>query len=352
MGGPRAGVHRIVVPSPAGDPPRNAWLLLAPRVCLVDPGPDTPAAYGAVRDALTLRHLGLRDIHTIVVSHGHGGHAALATRLHAEAGAPVVAHPAALDALAAPAEHVAARFDTARRAARAAGVPAALADGALGAWRATLEAEIGAAPLALPRSAGRPAADGDPVPLGPTDAAAWTVRWTGGHAVDHVALVDETIGLAATGDLIARDHATAAALLPSRADGRRAPQLDALRSSWRRLARLPLSTWLPGHGPTVRAPRVLVARRLAALRTALLAARHALDDAPITAWRLAERIGLARGDIDARRSLVAIVGVVDWLVDRGLCARDVQGGVWQLRRGQRRVSGRPRSGGRDRPARR
>lgn len=343
-------VHRIAVPAAAEGGPRNAWLVATPAACLVDPGPATPAAYAALRDALAAHGFSIRDVAVIVLTHAHGGHAGLAARLHAESGARVRAHPLALTALADPDAAVAARVDLARRAARAVGMPEALAAAALAAWQRSLTAELGPDPAPLPRAAGQPVADGEAALDAP--GAPWTVHVAGGHAPDHIVVVDLARGLALTGDLIDRQHAVLPGLAPADADGRRRPRLAELHAGWRALARLPLSTWLPGHGGAIRAPRVLVARRLAAVRGELVAARQALTASPQTAWQLAERLGLATDAAGARRTLVAIVGIADWLVDRGWAQRGVEGGVWQLVRAVGRSSGRPPRAERGRPAQR
>lgn len=343
-------VHRIVVPAAAEGGPRNAWLVATPSACLVDPGPATPAAYAALRDALAARGLSIRDLAVIVLTHAHGGHAGLAARLHGESGARVRAHPLALAALADPAGALAARVDLARRAARAVGMPEPLAATALAAWQRSLTAELGPDPSPLPRAAGQPVADGEAAldaPEGP-----WTVHVADGHAPGHIALVHAARGLALTGDLIDRQHAALPGLAPAGADGRRRPRLAELHAQWRALARLPLATWLPGHGAAIRAPRVLVARRVAAARAELAAARQALSSTPQTAWQLAERLGLTADAASAGRALVAIVGVVDWIVDRGWCERRAEGGVWQLVRAVGRPSARPPRAERGHPDRR
>lgn len=339
----RSSVVRIVVPAPRGSEPRNAWLIPGPPLVLVDPGPATDAAYAAVRDAMAALSLGLHDIRRIVLTHAHGGHAGLTARIQADSGARILAHPDALPALADPSAAAAQRVERALRAAGAAGMPADLAASSADEWRARLAAELAEEPLGVSPSACAALADGEPLDPradDPEGMLSWSAHHTGGHSADHLVLVHTQRATAITGDLIDRRRSTIADIVPTGPGGVRAPQLARLVEAWRILARRPVNLWLPGHGEPIRAPRVLIARRLAESRLALQSVRHVLSAEPLTAWEVCTRRGMAGGAHDAGRALTATIALLDWLVARGHAARTVRDGAWRFVRTERRGRGR------------
>lgn len=89
------GVRRILAPnpSPLTGAGTNSYLVGQGRVALIDPGPDDPAHLEALLAALEPGEV----IETIVVTHAHHDHSALAPRLAARVAAPVVAFGTALD---------------------------------------------------------------------------------------------------------------------------------------------------------------------------------------------------------------------------------------------------------------
>lgn len=333
-----AAVVRILIPAPRGLPARNAWLIAGPPVVLVDPGPATDAAYAAIRDAMAVRGMSIRDIERIVLTHAHAGHAGLAARLHADSGARVSAHGAALPALLDPRRAAAERIEHAQRAARAAGMPAAIARGTADRWGIQLADALAAAPLELPRSAFAALADREPLDArvrGTATDLGWTVHQTGGHSEDHIVLTHDGRARAITGDLVDRRQLTLAALLPTEPGDHRPSQLARLMGAWRDLARRALPVWLPAHGEVIRAPRVLVARRLAEHRLALQSARRVLSAEPVTAWEVASRLDIDAGG-DAGRALSITIALLDWLVDRGHARRTVSEGAWRFAAADRR----------------
>lgn len=74
-------------------PGTNSYIVGEGRVALIDPGPDDPAHMAALLAALAPGEV----VEVIVVTHAHHDHSALAPRLSARVGAPVLAFGTALD---------------------------------------------------------------------------------------------------------------------------------------------------------------------------------------------------------------------------------------------------------------
>ena len=80
-------------PSPLTGAGTNTWLVGATALAVIDPGPDDPAHLAAILDAV----LPGQQISHILVTHAHRDHSALAPRLSAATGAPVLAYGRATD---------------------------------------------------------------------------------------------------------------------------------------------------------------------------------------------------------------------------------------------------------------
>jgi glyoxylase-like metal-dependent hydrolase (beta-lactamase superfamily II) len=282
----------------------NAYVLADARA-IIDPGPAGAAALGALNAGLADAGLALSDIRAVLCTHAHAAHAGLAEAVREASGATVFAHPDAAALLTDPASE---RYvDFVRRAARAGAVPELVVEAAL---------ELIETPP--PLDVVVPVADGQRLALGDRS---WQVIATPGHAAGHVGYLDERSGEFVGGDVLARVQDTALPLEPrARSD---VVRVDDLVGSWRRLARLPVQTVWPAHGPPIRAPRVLVARRLAAMRQRLQAARAAVPAEGATLW---EVVMTSEEQPMAPDRLLNAVGsaaaCLEWLVSRGVLKRE------------------------------
>ncbi|MEM9901644.1 MAG: MBL fold metallo-hydrolase [Pseudomonadota bacterium] len=83
---PGLRVVRAPNPSPMTFTGTNTWIVGARSVALIDPGPDLPAHFDAIRASLAGR-----TVAAILVTHAHRDHSTLAPRLARETGAPIYA---------------------------------------------------------------------------------------------------------------------------------------------------------------------------------------------------------------------------------------------------------------------
>lgn len=71
----------------------NCYALVDDEGCaLVDPGLPGPISYAALQDRLKQAGLGVKNVHTVIITHSHPDHFGGAARLARESGAKVVAH--------------------------------------------------------------------------------------------------------------------------------------------------------------------------------------------------------------------------------------------------------------------
>lgn len=129
------------------------------------------------------------------------------------------------------------------------------------------------------------------------------------------------------GDLLLRHRPTLVGLASQRANASQPRGLAALVASWRSIGRLPVAIAWPGHGPPVRAHRVLIARRLAELRARVAAARSAVEGGATTVWEVAEALRLSAAPEDLAATLSAAVSLLDWLTTQRRIQRRVTSGV-------------------------
>ncbi|MCC6305560.1 MAG: MBL fold metallo-hydrolase [Rhodobacteraceae bacterium] len=225
------GIRRVLAPnpSPMTFTGTNSYIVGSGRVAVIDPGPDDPAHLAALEAALAPGE----GVEAILLTHGHSDHTALAPRLAALTGAPVLA---------------------------------------FGDWTAGRNPRL----AALPGIAGGEGVDRSLVPDRVLADGATLVLpgvtiealWTPGHMGNHLAF--RTGEVVFTGDLVMGW----APSIVSPPDG----ELGPYRASLARLGGLGARRFLPGHGPPVEDP----AARLAAL-LAHRAAREAAIRAALSA---------------------------------------------------------------------
>ncbi|GGL64313.1 MBL fold metallo-hydrolase [Wenxinia marina] len=200
------GLVRLVAPNPS---PMTYWgtntyLLGTRSVAVIDPGPDDPAHMAAI-----LGVLDGRPVSHILVTHAHGDHSALAPRLAARTGAPMLAWGRATDG-------------------RSPAMQALAGTGALGGGEGL---DRGFVP-------DRTVADGEGV-----SGDGWDLRvlHTPGHLGSHICLLYRDAAF--TGDHVMGWAST----LISPPDG----DLTDFMASCERLLATGARRYLPGHGPAI-----------------------------------------------------------------------------------------------------
>lgn len=271
------GLRVLRAPNPGAmtGPGTNSYLLGWRDIAVIDPGPDDPAHLAALLAAIGPQ----QSLTHILVTHAHRDHSALAAKLAAATGAPVLAFGDAL----------------AGRSATMARLAAAGLGGGEGVDR-DFRPDISLADGATIR--------GDDWQL--------TALWTPGHMGNHLCIQWEDAIF--TGDLVMGWSSS----LISPPDG----DMAAFMASCARLAGLGARVLYPGHGDPVTAPDARIATlvahrqvREAQVRTALAGGAVPLDVLTRSVYR----------DLDpgllpaARRNTLA--HLVD-LVERGLVAAD------------------------------
>lgn len=243
-------IRVIPLPTPFPVGTVNVVLLEGDPLVLLDTGPLWPGS----REALVreLAALGYRpsDLDLVVLSHRHCDHLGLAPWLESE-GAQVIAHHEALPWLSQAAHHTG-RVDLFTTTMTRAGAPPDLAAGAL-AFDHWSYAGIG--PVQRPQ----PVREGDLLRLGSRD---WRVLEMPGHCHTQLVLLDEQTGVALGGDhLLAHisSNALIDVVLPCQVEPIR--PLGIYRRSLDRMAELPISTVVTGHGEVVTDHKPLIVAR-------------------------------------------------------------------------------------------
>jgi len=233
-------LYRLPLPLPgAGLDEVNTYVIVGDDgVTLVDCGWDSSRSYAALTDGLAALGVSIADIGQLIVTHSHPDHVGLARRIVAESGARWVMHRRdALYLRASPEETRALTAETDRWLARC-GIPSTEleATAMVGQWLLSLGGD---------RQPDVLLEDGETLRCGPY---AFRVIATPGHADGLFCLYDRE-----TGVLISSDHVLEriSPQIGLHAEGQGDPLGHYLRSL-ARVAELPASVVLPGHGAPFR----------------------------------------------------------------------------------------------------
>jgi glyoxylase-like metal-dependent hydrolase (beta-lactamase superfamily II) len=310
---PVPGIIRISVSTPFPVGPVNCYVLPGPEPVLIDTGPATPEAEQAVQRDLAAVGIAPSAIAWIVLTHHHPDHAGGLGWLGRMTAARVVGHPDNdLWLLGDPDEN-------ARRAAFYAALNRyyGLSDreiAPLQRFATGYDRPIAARPIDVPVREGATLAVG---------AATWRVLETPGHAGTSISLLRED-GVAIVGDtLLDRISSNALPEPPPGEHWRSQEQwrprtMLAYRHSLRRLAGLPLTTLLAGHGAAVSDHAALIARRLAGQEERAQRLLAGLEAGPMTVAALTRMLFPTLPDTQLFLGLSEVLGHLDILEEQGL----------------------------------
>jgi glyoxylase-like metal-dependent hydrolase (beta-lactamase superfamily II) len=258
---------RVEVPTPFHVGDVNTYI--AGRT-LIDPGPNSEAAWETVVDALADRGLRPADIEQVLITHPHPDHFGQARRLEAN-GATVYMRQEALD--------VCTDFSGRFEFERSYFVPFFQRHG-LSKETAVSVAELPRAFLEYVQSleAPEPLADGETIAI---DGNAVTARAVEGHAIGE--LIIEDGDTAVVGDHVLENTTPNPFLQPpEKEDSQRPRVLPQYNASLEALGEEGYDQLLPGHGPPIHTPTERI-RELLAFHEKRTANVAALVDEPMTA---------------------------------------------------------------------
>ncbi len=298
---------RIVLPTPFGVGPVNAYIYALDPVTVIDPGPLYPPAQAAFEQGLRQAGVGIGDIRQVVVTHHHPDHAGYAPALAERSGAVLRIHPEAAERTASPRGDEEASEDLLRRH----GVPEEI----LIAMRRELSRIVS---FMAPLGAFTPLAEGGLLEAGGELVKALVLP---GHAPGHLCLQAESYVLG--GDLLI-DGMTPNPIFEVGPKGRR-PSLQEYRTSLERVRTLPVVPWLPGHRGDVACPIGLIDSYEAQMSRRQEEVCRLLAAEPKSAFALSQELfPMARG-ADPFLAISETLGQLDALRAAGRVVEDAAG---------------------------
>lgn len=99
-------VERFEIPTPFTTGHVNCYLLDGAGPTLLDPGPDTDAAYDELAASVQAAGYVVEDVSRVLLTHPHPDHFGMAQRIKDESGAQILAHEDATDRLSEPVGYV------------------------------------------------------------------------------------------------------------------------------------------------------------------------------------------------------------------------------------------------------
>jgi len=316
-----AGIHCMPIPTPFLVGRVNCYLIEDSPLTLVDTGPNSGKALDELERALNERGHRVEDLELIVVTHQHIDHIGLLEVLVRRSAAEV----AALDLLAG-------YLGDYRRAAELDdefavalmlrhGIPAEMTQ----ALRSVSSAFRGWGSGAVVTA---PLQDGGRLAL---RDRAFTVHHRPGHSPSDTVFWDEASGLLLGGDHLIQ-HISSNPLIarPLDATAHDVPRPQALRTyiaSLTATRELPARFVLSGHGEPVTDHRALIDERFGMTERRKRKIHGLLDEGPLTAHELAQRMWGNVAVTQAFLTLSEVLGHLDLLAAEGAVAERAQNGV-------------------------
>jgi glyoxylase-like metal-dependent hydrolase (beta-lactamase superfamily II) len=303
-------IHRIGVPTPFAVGRVNCYLIDDDPLTLVDTGPNSGTSLTELEAGLAGHGRRIEDLERIVLTHQHIDHIGLAQILADRSGAEVCA----LDALAPWLARYGQVMDEDDAFSEAVmlrnGIPRDIAI-ALRAVTAQFRAWGSSVTVT------RPLAPGDVLEFA---NRRWTVHHRPGHSPSDTVFHDEGSGELLGGDHLIK-HISSNPLISRPLDGGvpedRPQALQIYMNSLRATREMDLRVVYAGHGDPVEDHRALIDERLALHERRARKIAGFLDDGPLTAFAIAQRMWGNVAVTQAYLTLSEVLGHVDLLLERG-----------------------------------
>lgn len=309
----------VPTPYPVGDV--NMYLTeegLGTGLALIDAGVDTDEAWDLLMHSLSEAGYALKDIRRILITHHHVDHVGLIDRIVSQAAIPVYVHPDAIPRMKRDADFLAKRIEFFRQLYQESGC------GQAG------ERQIGDLRRKLHDNAHlKVQADLLPVEEGDQEGLeGYQALETPGHAPDHLVYLDNTHRVVFSGDHVL-PHISSNALVEPDAQGKRMLTLVKYRDMLRKCQDLPVDLVFPGHGEPFEELGSLIRRRLERIDDKAERLERLMQDAPKTAFQLAET--MYPKEVERQFSLVMseVTGLLDYLEASGRAFKEMDRGAWR-----------------------
>ncbi len=311
-----AGVHPIAVPTPFQVGPVNAYLLEGPPRTLVDVGPHTDEARGALEQALGGA---LEGIELLLVTHPHIDHFGLAGWLKAQSGCRVVAHPHAVPKLADFAGYYAREQDFFKGELVAWGMPEQAA-------QLLTEIPKGFAVLAPPVAVDDTLVEGDRIRVG---ALELDVLETPGHSPGSLSFHDRAHKALFAGDHLIRGITPNPLLeMPLPATGKRPKSLIEYVGALEKVAALDLEVAYSGHREPITDPAAAIRANFEHIEARAKRVLGLLaNEGPLTPYALMGKLFPHLPATEQFLGMSEAVGHLERLEALGRVRRTVRGGV-------------------------
>jgi glyoxylase-like metal-dependent hydrolase (beta-lactamase superfamily II) len=303
-------LHAIELPTPFPVGPITVYLAAAPGepLTLVDTGPRTPEAWGALEAGLSDLGFAMSDLERIVTTHAHADHVGLAADIVSASDAQVLTHAwnvAVLGDYAADRQQRDAFF---ARLLRQASVPPAIIESIRLVTRSMVRF-VRSVDVDLALN------EGDTLRLAGRD---WQVLHTPGHAAGLICLYDPTSRTLLSSDHLLADISSNPLVEPPPPGQVERPRSLALYiSSLERVASMDIVQALPSHGPVVRDVAGLVCQRLEFHRWRMARVLETLGDGARTTWEVTHAIFPDRSPLDTFLAISEVIGHLDLLEIEG-----------------------------------
>ena len=308
------GIHRIPVPTPFAIGDVGVYLVEGETPALVDAGPNSATALGALELRLAERGYALTDIGQLFVTHQHIDHLGLAGEIAARSGAEVIALEQFAPVLRDWTHHSEQDDDDAFLLMSRHGVEPHVAE-------ALHEVASVVRGWGAPATVTHTVTDGGAIRLGGHD---FEVHWRPGHSPSDTILHDRAHRVAIVGDHLLKDISSNALIARplGRWDGSRPRTLIEYRRSLRATRDLDADVLLGGHGGPVTDHRALIDERLRGQERRAEQFLELLGDRALTAHEIATEKWGGVAIKQVYLTLSEVIGHLDLLAEDGLVTED------------------------------